>query len=370
MQFSSFIGILFSFISSSSMALRRNLSQRLSQITQISSSSTLNHVTLTTQSPLSSKRITIPTDSSTKPNNNSSSVPSSGFFRRFLQKRELVQSPMSLPIGDKLIEKFKEIQLSRDITRLHLDGLFPPPPSPSETKLDGISIAQAKKILKLAQLETVKSTLRRIPKSSILYSEFVQICKETSGCDHQGLEFAKMLDESGSVIVIKDSVFLRPEQIAKAIEGVIPLPMARQCDPRTIQELERMEKEKFAIDKKAEALVRGELWCGLGFLVLQTAGFMRLTFWELSWDVMEPICFYVTSVYFMASYAFFLRTSQEPSFEGFFQSRFKAKQNRLMREQNFDLEKLKELRRACYPHSSQSASEFPTSNSEGSLICN
>ncbi|PIA55626.1 hypothetical protein AQUCO_00700142v1 [Aquilegia coerulea] len=349
------------------MALRRSLSQRLSHITKVSSPTP--NLTLTTQSPLSSKRITILPDVSTKLPNNS--VPPSGFFRRFLQKRALVhQSPMSLPIGDKLMEKFKEIQLSRDITHLHLDGLVPPSPPPTtEIKLDGISIQQAKKILKLAQLETVKSTLRRIPKSSISYSEFVQICKDTSGCDHQGLEFAKMLDESGSVIVIKGSVFLRPEQIAKAIEGVIPLPMARQNDPRIIQELERMEKEKFAIDKKAEALVRGELWCGLGFLVLQTAGFMRLTFWELSWDVMEPICFYVTSVYFMASYAFFLRTSQEPSFEGFFQSRFKVKQKRLMKEQNFDVEKFNELRRACYPHSSQSASEFHIGNSEGSLAC-
>jgi len=83
--------------------------------------------------------------------------------------------------------------------------------------------------------------------------------------------------------------------------------------------------------------------------VVQTAAFMRLTFWELSWDVMEPICFYVTSFYFMLGYAFFLRTSKEPSFEGFFQSRFSAKQKRLIKACNFDLEKYNELRKAFYP---------------------
>ncbi|ONM05300.1 Calcium uniporter protein 4 mitochondrial [Zea mays] len=95
------------------------------------------------------------------------------------------------------------------------------------------------------------------------------------------------------------------------------------------------------------ARVRRELWCGLTYLVIQTAGFMRLTFWELSWDVMEPICFYVTSMYFMAGYAFFLRTKKEPSFEGFFESRFAAKQKRVMRARGFDLRRYEELRRAC-----------------------
>nr|VDD41062.1 unnamed protein product [Brassica oleracea] len=42
-------------------------------------------------------------------------------------------------------------------------------------------------------------------------------------------------------------------------------------------------------------------------MILQTALFMWLTFWELTWDVMEPICFYVTSIYFMAGYSFFLQ---------------------------------------------------------------
>jgi len=108
-----------------------------------------------------------------------------------------------------------------------------------------------------------------------------------------------------------------------------------------------MEAQKVDIDCTAASQVRRELWCGLAYLVVQTAGFMRLTFWELSWDVMEPICFYVTSMYFMAGYTFFLRTKKEPSFEGFFESRFVAKQKRLMHARGFDLRRYDELRRAC-----------------------
>lgn len=111
------------------------------------------------------------------------------------------------------------------------------------------------------------------------------------------------------------------------------------------QEFECMKQEKSLIDSDAIASVRRELWGGLGFLVVQTLGFMKLTFWDLSWDVMEPICFYVTSVYFMAGYAFFLRTSKDPSFEGFFESRFASRQKRLMEKSGFDIRRWTELNR-------------------------
>jgi calcium uniporter protein, mitochondrial len=147
-------------------------------------------------------------------------------------------------------------------------------------------------------------------------------------------------------------VFDGNTQVVKAIENAIPVrhaaaAAAAEIDPAREEELRAMEAEKAEIDRAAAARVRRELWCGLTYLVIQTAGFMRLTFWELSWDVMEPICFYVTSMYFMAGYAFFLRTKKEPSFEGFFESRFAAKQKRVMRARGFDLRRYEELRRAC-----------------------
>ena len=138
-------------------------------------------------------------------------------------------------------------------------------------------------------------------------------------------------------------------QVVKAIEKAIPIPrgpsIAENHPAR--EELKAMESQKVDIDRMATLQVRRELWGGLAALALQTAGFMRLTFWELSWDVMEPICFFVTSTYFMAGYAFFLRTKREPSFEGFFQSRFAVKQKRLMQAREFDVRRYSELRQAC-----------------------
>ena len=142
-------------------------------------------------------------------------------------------------------------------------------------------------------------------------------------------------------------------QVAKSMETIISESIALPNDPRR-KELEEMEKQKAQIDKKAKSLVHGELYCGLGFLVVQTLGFMRLTFWELSWDVMEPICFFVTSLHFAMAYVFFLRTSTEPSFEGYFQRRFKAKQKKLMKVHSFNIEKYNKLRQAFHPNFSNS----------------
>ncbi|CAL5369603.1 unnamed protein product [Camellia sinensis] len=302
-----------------------------------------------------------------------------GVFRRFLQWRPIYQlaapspSPAlrSLPAGEKLLEKLRGMDISRE--RIRLDGLSPPPPSTaSETSAERkLTVGDARKLLRVSQLEMVKSNLRQITKDHISFDEFVEIC--SGGCSNaeQGLQFAKMLDESGTVIVLGNVVFLRPDQeietnvapdlkrvkgstfemVVKIIQDLMPVPVPKQ-DDRRWKELEEMENQKAGIDRKAESLVRRELWCGLGYLVIQTAAFMRLTFWELSWDVMEPICFYVTSMYFMAGYAFFLRTSKEPSFEGFFQSRFSTKQKQLMKMNSFDIVRFNELRRACYPGSS------------------
>ncbi|KAJ6836292.1 calcium uniporter protein 2, mitochondrial-like [Iris pallida] len=201
----------------------------------------------------------------------------------------------------------------------------------------GLSVEELRKVLRAAEMEMTRSRLRATRRESLSYGEFLGLCN--------GPEIARSLEESGDVIALRNVVFLYPGQIAKAIERVLPRAGKEELPSTTMEEFAEMERRKAEIDKKAEALVKRELRFGLGFVTLQTLFFMRLTFWELSWDVMEPICFFATSSYFVASYAFFLRTSKEPSFESLFQRRFAAKQKRLMEERGFDLGRFQELRK-------------------------
>ncbi|KAL1198757.1 Calcium uniporter protein 4 [Cardamine amara subsp. amara] len=216
------------------------------------------------------------------------------------------------------------------------------PPRRKETAVKGLSVTETKKLLRIYQTEKVKAKLREITKSSVSYWEFIQICCESCGNDEQGSQIANALDHSGCVVVLGDIVFLHPHQIAKSMEAMINQASAIPNDPRK-EELVKLEDTKKFIDIKAKRIVKTELYCGLGFLAVQTIGLMRLTFWELSWDVMEPICFFVTSLHFLLGYFFFLRTSTEPSFEGFFRQRFKTKQKKLMEMHRFDFVRYTEL---------------------------
>ncbi|KAE8704999.1 Calcium uniporter protein 2 [Hibiscus syriacus] len=206
-----------------------------------------------------------------------------------------------LATGENLMERLRGIDLYKN--RIRLDGLSQ---HLAAQELAALSDQEAKKLLKVAQLEVLKTGLRETGKNWVPYSDFIRMCGESCSDPEQGSEFAKLLDESGTVIVLGDVVVLRPEQVSKAVGGLIPLRSPNSNDPR-MKQLAEMEKQKAKIDSKADSLVRGELRLGLAYLVVQTAWFMRLTFWDLSWDVMEPICFYVTSMYFMAAYTFFSR---------------------------------------------------------------
>ncbi|XP_047161053.1 calcium uniporter protein 4, mitochondrial [Vigna umbellata] len=273
-----------------------------------------------------------------------------GFLRRVSLLRRAVyhSTPVrlpeffSFPVGEKLREALKGINNSTGIAPVAA------PVASHAVCESGMSVEDAKKILRAAQMEKVKAKLRNVTQSSVQYSEFLRICVEACENHEQGAEFAKILDDSGNVIVLGNAVFLRPEQVAKSIESLIKQSIANPTDPRR-KELEEMEKQKAVIDDKAKAQVRTELYCGLGFLTVQTLGFMRLTFWELDWDVMEPICFFVTSFGFALAYLFFMKTSTEPSFQGFFFHRFRVKQQRLMKKENFDMNRYKELCKVCYP---------------------
>jgi len=205
----------------------------------------------------------------------------------------------------------------------------------------------SRKMLRFFRLEALKNRLQRIHDDCISYEELLRVCMEVSS-EEEAREFAKLLDESGHILILNNTVHLYPYKIARAFEMAMPLPLAPKSDPCR-EELERLEKEKEEIDQKAQGYAMVELRLGLGYFGLQTAGLMRLTFWELSWDVMEPVCFFLTSIYFMVGYIFFLNTSRNPSFKSFFNTRFSAWQSRLMKKRDFDTERLRELQRLSSP---------------------
>ncbi|CAH8331156.1 unnamed protein product [Eruca vesicaria subsp. sativa] len=271
----------------------------------------------------------------------------SGIRRRFLHKRAF-SSPDIVPKGGNLMEKLRELNLASN--RLRLDEMLPAP-APEKTSpgnFPAVTVEDVKKLMRAAEMEMVKSKLREIGEKWVPLTDFVRVCGENSSDPEQGNRVANMLDEAGNVIVFGNFVCLKPEELTSAVAGLIPTNEPTR-DAATRQEFEQLEIIKSDIDKRADDMVRRELMAGLGFVVAQTIGFFRLTFWELSWDVMEPICYYVSSTYFMAGYAFFIRTAKEPTFQGFYKSRFQTKQKKLFKMLDFDIDQFTKLQKMHRP---------------------
>lgn len=51
-------------------------------------------------------------------------------------------------------------------------------------------------------------------------------------------------------------------------------------------------------------------WVGLGLMSVQFGILARLTWWEYSWDIMEPVTYFVTYGTAMAAYAYYVLTKQ------------------------------------------------------------
>lgn len=194
------------------MAFKKTLAERLFNISKISTQ-TLRNCRISS-SAVHLRPSAKPRESSIAPEPGDNAI-----FRRFLHKRASFPKPeiWSVPVGENLMEKLKSVGISGD--RIRLDCLAPPVPvreperQSAPAVMAGLTAEDTRKLLRVAQLEAVKSKLREVQKTWVPYSEFVRICAEGCSDPDQGLGFAKSLDESGSVIVLGNSVCLKPEQV-------------------------------------------------------------------------------------------------------------------------------------------------------------
>lgn len=130
------------------------------------------------------------------------------------------------------------------------------------------------------------------------------------------------------------------------VRRAVPLALTSEDDPMR-DELKRLQEKKEEIDVLAHKQVRRILWTGLGIAVVQVGLFFRLTFWEYSWDVMEPIAFFTTTTGIVIGYAYFLFTSRDPSYQDLMKRLFLARQRKLIKKLDFNCQRYKELENKC-----------------------
>ncbi|XP_055686110.1 calcium uniporter protein, mitochondrial [Lutzomyia longipalpis] len=106
-----------------------------------------------------------------------------------------------------------------------------------------------------------------------------------------------------------------------------------------------LEKKKSELEMKAVRRTNILTWVGLGFMSVQFGIIARLTWWEYSWDIMEPVTYFVTYGTAMAAYAYYCITKQEYVLEDVRDRQYLISMHKRAKKQGLDLMTYNQLRR-------------------------
>lgn len=211
-----------------------------------------------------------------------------------------------------------------------------------------MTFEEAKRLIRLVNVDALKKRLGMEGAEVIGYSKLLEACEGMGVARNkeEAATFARVLDEAGVVLLFRDNVYLHPEKVVDLVSKAVPLALMTENDPRH-EELKQLQKKKEEIDILAHRQVRRILWSGLGFFIAQVGLFFRLTFWEFSWDVMEPVAFFATTTGILVGYTYFLFTSKDPTYQDLMTRLFRSRQRKLFERKCFDTERFTELQKHC-----------------------
>ncbi|KYO24424.1 calcium uniporter regulatory subunit MCUb, mitochondrial isoform X2 [Alligator mississippiensis] len=110
------------------------------------------------------------------------------------------------------------------------------------------------------------------------------------------------------------------------------------------EQLIPFEQMKARITKSADARTSRLLWIGLALMSTQGGALAWLTWWVYSWDIMEPVTYFITYGSAMAFYAYFVLTKQDYVYPDVKDRQFLHYFYRKSKSQYFDVEQYNKLK--------------------------
>ncbi|XP_019377504.1 PREDICTED: calcium uniporter regulatory subunit MCUb, mitochondrial [Gavialis gangeticus] len=110
------------------------------------------------------------------------------------------------------------------------------------------------------------------------------------------------------------------------------------------EQLIPFEQMKAGITKSADAKTSRLLWIGLALMSTQGGALAWFTWWVYSWDIMEPVTYFITYGSAMAFYAYFVLTKQDYVYPDAKDRQFLHYFYRKSKSQYFDVEQYNKLK--------------------------
>ncbi|XP_017904717.1 PREDICTED: calcium uniporter regulatory subunit MCUb, mitochondrial isoform X2 [Capra hircus] len=109
-------------------------------------------------------------------------------------------------------------------------------------------------------------------------------------------------------------------------------------------QLQPLEQTKARIEARSEAKISGLLWAGLAMLSVQGGAMAWLTWWVYSWDIMEPVTYFITFANSMVFFAYFIVTRQDYTYSAVKSRQFLHFFHKRSKQQHFDVVQYNKLK--------------------------
>ncbi|KAA8495277.1 Calcium uniporter protein, mitochondrial [Porphyridium purpureum] len=204
-----------------------------------------------------------------------------------------------------------------------------------------LSDADLKQIINRSTVIRLRRHLELQERQSMSKAEFLELCS------HHGLEDAAAeqlltdFDAAGVVFhmpsataqELRNSVLLEPDKLLPPVAHAYESTLEEHVREELVQleaEFEPYRQPLALVRSKAKQRANAVLCGGLAALVGQTALYYRLTFVDLSWEVIEPIAWFTGQCVMLATYVYFIRTGRENSYQDMWSRVYKKRFSKLV----------------------------------------
>ena len=141
-------------------------------------------------------------------------------------------------------------------------------------------------------------------KFRVTWQEFVNVCSKQGLSEKQSEQLCGELEKQGKALHLRQStanfVYIDLPAVTGALKQVLDPNGVTQAkivaEKKTMLGDLAVEYEKLAhqyetLEREAGKHSKRVIWSMVSYLTLQSIVVTRLTFWDLSWDIMEPITY-------------------------------------------------------------------------------
>ncbi|XP_016196253.1 uncharacterized protein LOC107637248 isoform X2 [Arachis ipaensis] len=148
-----------------------------------------------------------------------------------------------------------------------------------------ISYSEAKKLLRLVNVETLKMRLGMEGKEVIPYTELLEACESTgiARSKEEAIAFSKVLDEAGVILLFRDKVYLHPDKEFDLVVSTEPITITKVKWDRICQFSSRSNiclmirsseqcKILWGVYHRLQSNCKGSTWSDTNYLLSSSSG--------------------------------------------------------------------------------------------------